>query len=1307
MNEPQAPSTIPADQATQKISPWSHGPVAAEQPQEVAPHLLDHPHSSDDDAEVRAGLEAWAEQMEIYTGPDAMLDFNEVDYVHIDLTDANSSGVAQMFMGRKTRLSTILRDKDKREAGMVAARALRTKIFELSVEHGLDAGYFVAGTASWLSHDVREDGMVSEKRFIAPILMAPLSITPHPNGDDFEVKLTGAAQLNPAMVRQIKKEYGVDLGTMDVAQLANSMRKLDPEPVIERMRISTAGVPGMTIRSNYFISTFADLKESTGELPATAHTDLVREVARLKLNPLEKPFVAPIQNTREPVDTRDLSSDLLIFDADSAQQEVIDLANLGHSFTVTCAPGTDQLRTAINVAASLMNEGKSVLMVGEKRSTLADVRELVEQAGLDDLCFDVLSEKDDEANRNEFIQAVIRNENSAVPNLSKTFTELEETRAKLRGHTQSLRFTESRWGCSVYETLQTLAALTAQHPAPSTHVRLDRSTMDALTQRSATAQKLQRLAQLGGFDPSTRTSAWHRAKLVNTDETAAAHELAQNLSESLASLRAKMRLMADEAGIQEGATMEQWNAQLDLCERIADTLTRFRPDIFDRPVTDLIAATATGSWRREHGVDMSSMQRSRLRKVAKEYILPGVSIGDVHEQLFVVQSQREEWMRWVTDQRVPTVPNNLGELQAAYLRLQEEFVGLAIVLEDSPQGTDFNKTELSVLENRLAALINEEKLLHTLPERVDLLTELQDAGLTELLRDIYERQVPEDALAAELELAWWQTALEMMLQSHEIEILDGATLRDLETTFRRADYSFVSSGSARLHSNLAKLWKQRIESDEHGAAYLRSQLRSHRFELMQLLEQAGAMATSLLPLWLTSPFALSRSVPTTMRFDAVILLDAESTPLAANLPALTRAEQVIALGDPHSGFPTPFMVSAVTRNLPAPKQQSMVSTFDALSQTLPSRSLAMVNKALDRALFTYLNEHFYENKLISYPWGEDITDGAQALTIEVVKTEGKISDNANLDSPSPEVQRAAELVIEHAYHTPQQSLAVVTATPRHAQRIAAAVRDLLIQYPQFASFFAPGEEPFRVVDLTRAVDIERDVIIFALGAGKTSRGASHHFGALSERGGRQKFVLALTRARHLTRMLTCLTPEDLDPQRLEQGAFDIYRLLLAYRKDRDAKAAQALTAPITDKLPVNEFLRHDDLDAIDMGDWLLSDLVRRLGAQGVTLHEVDNNVMSLVLTGDNESLVAGAVASPRARKQTGEVTTRRVPLAVISDGTDAYAKMSVRERTRLLPELLARTGWNHMTGWTIEVFTDPETVVKRMSRYVGVEHEGK
>ena len=248
-------------------------------PEALPPHLDPASHSFD----PAAGLERWAEQMDIYTGPDAMLNFNRVDYVHIDLTAANPSGLAQLLAGRKTRLSTILREKSLLEEGMRAARTLRTKIYELSTDHGLDSGYFVAGTASWLSRSTREHTVSYEKRFIAPILMAPLSITPHPSSDDYELRLAGAARLNPAMVRQIKQEYDIDLGTMDVAQLANSMSRLDPEPVIERMRATTGNIPGMAIESRFFISTFADLKESMGELPHTAHTPLVRDIAALKV----------------------------------------------------------------------------------------------------------------------------------------------------------------------------------------------------------------------------------------------------------------------------------------------------------------------------------------------------------------------------------------------------------------------------------------------------------------------------------------------------------------------------------------------------------------------------------------------------------------------------------------------------------------------------------------------------------------------------------------------------------------------------------------------------------------------------------------------------------------------------------------------------------------------------------------------------------------------------------------------------------------------------------------------------------------
>ena len=56
---------------------------------------------------------------------------------------------------------------------------------------------------------------------------------------------------------------------------------------------------------------------------------------------------------------------MLVVDADASGQDIVDLAHLGHSLAVTTAPGTDQLGTAANIAAALIHQGKSVLVVGE------------------------------------------------------------------------------------------------------------------------------------------------------------------------------------------------------------------------------------------------------------------------------------------------------------------------------------------------------------------------------------------------------------------------------------------------------------------------------------------------------------------------------------------------------------------------------------------------------------------------------------------------------------------------------------------------------------------------------------------------------------------------------------------------------------------------------------------------------------------------------------------------------------------------------------------------------------------------------
>jgi hypothetical protein len=61
------------------------------------------------------------------------------------------------------------------------------------------------------------------------------------------------------------------------------------------------------------------------------------------------------------------------------------------------------------------------------------------------------------------------------------------------------------------------------------------------------------------------------------------------------------------------------------------------------------------------------------------------------------------------------------------------------------------------------------------------------------------------------------------------------------------------------------------------------------------------------------------------------------------------------------------------------------------------------------------------------------------------------------------------------------------------------------------------------------------------------------------------------------------------------------------------------------------------------------------------------------------------------------------PVAIESDGTERYRRMSVRERSRLRPQLLERMGWRYMPLWTIEVFTDPSACADRIGGYLGLE----
>ncbi|MBX7557540.1 hypothetical protein K1Y78_59180, partial [Streptomyces sp. tea 10] len=368
---------------------------------------------------------------------------------------------------------------------------------------------------------------------MAEVLLAPVTVKLRPDHKDFELHIVGPAHLNPALVRRLREDHGVELATAEMSRLAYGTRKLDPAPVLETLRQLAAHVPGMHVEHELLVSTFADLHERPADEHVVAHTQLIEDLARLKNPEVGKlPVVRPLTDQAPGLDERDPAQELLLTDLDANQQEIVDLAEQGESFVVATPVGTAAVDTVVSTVGALVHRGRSVLVLGESRTTLAWNR-----TGLDSLVLPLGSHlsPDDVAER--LVRAVARNERAEQPQLEQHLDALQRSREQLRVHEESLHALRPRWQASPYEAMQALAELTARTPGPQTAVRFRRSVLDAVSHRSEVQRQLQRAATLGAFDAAALASPWHGARLVNDDEAREAHDLAKSLLLELTTLK--------------------------------------------------------------------------------------------------------------------------------------------------------------------------------------------------------------------------------------------------------------------------------------------------------------------------------------------------------------------------------------------------------------------------------------------------------------------------------------------------------------------------------------------------------------------------------------------------------------------------------------------------------------------------------------------------------------------------------------------------------------------------------------------------
>lgn len=1178
----------------------------------------------------------WRAELARLGGRNSLLHVDDSPRSRVELSTTHPGGLAQFITGKTTLLSSLIRDEIALRTAKIAAAAVAARSLDLATARGIDAVHLGIGLAEW-SHD--------GEHFRAPILLRPLAI--RRRGRDFELKLRGRATLNPAFARVLHDQFQVTLDAEGFAALADADGSFKPNAVIDRLRGLTSHIEDFQVSPRLIVSTFAEVASA---LVADADQLDHPVLDALAGNETAMSMLADAHTSVASVgaDERTPQTDALLLDADAEQENVIAQIAAGNSLVVKTLPGTGGTQTIVNAIGALIAQNRRVLVVSPRRASLQSIAQRFGEIGLGGVAVSPGSL------RRDLIRSISRNEKVRPPSVDEVDDALARLRSVLLDYRGALTRRDEALGVTVLDCVAELSRLALLPEPPSTTARLSRHAIERLaSDRRRAAEIMATAAELGEFKYGPGDSPWYGAQFANGDDALRAHAVAQRLdAESLPRLLERAERLLAHTHLRPFQSIAELGIYLRLLVDLRDTLDKFVPMVFDRSLTELIAATAP----RKDFPEMTGGNRRRLRKLALEYVRPGVRIGDLHGALVRIQQQRVLWHRYVAEGAMPEVPVGLSEVQVAYQEVAQDLAALDVPLGLTERETQLESRPIAELTSRISALAAESDVLHNLQERTALTGALRELDLAPLIEDLARRHVPEDRVALELELAWWTSALQSLLASDRALLAaNTSVIERLEADFRLVDEAHVAGSAQVLAWQLAETWRIGIVDWPDEAAGLKRLLSRPEVTSFDLQTTAPHLARPIAPVWLASPYEVTDIVDT-VPFDAVFLVDAGALTVAESIAAIRRGKHVVAFGDPVTQTPSPFSIAV---GEPAEPEYDVdvlhaSSALARLSELVPTLTLTRSYRPGGEDLAELVNRRFYGGRIQSLPWAGSFL-GHPSISIEYVADGHGMPDpdSGAVESPEAEVDRVVSLVLDHAARKPHESLMVITASEKHAVRVMQAVLAALVDRPDLAEYLIGDRaEPFAVSTIAQAAAQSRDRVIFSIGYGRTPHGrVLSDFGALGEPGGDRLLAVAMTRARRAMTIVSSFRSDDLDDGRVAHGAIALAEILAEV-------GARQVEEPVPDD-----------------SDPMLVDLARRLEARGLRVALGHRGKLGLVAA-------RGGMC-----------------LAIETDAV--LLESSLRESLRLRPEILRRLGWHYLRVNVFDLFADPEQVAARVDTILG------
>ena len=841
----------------------------------------------------------------------------------------------------------------------------------------------------------------------------------------------------------------------------------------------------------------------------------------------------------------------------------------------------------------------------------------------------------------------------------------------------ALHAVRAPWGVSAHEAQEALVELGTRTPPPTCHVRLGSRDLAGMS-RTRAVELGRRLRDAAGLGAWTRDGddPWFGARILSGDDASRALDITTRHSTSgLDDAARQLNRILSESHVPEANSLEDWKSAFATMSSVRETLEVFRPEVFDIPLKEHIAATATRDWREARDVEMGWLDRWKIRRQTKRLLRPGRPPANLHEELVVgeraaralVRARRRRW----TARDLTAPRRGAGAARRAHGRPR---VARRRGCRSGPTAQTLTSLPLRDLRDRLAALASRPDRIAVLPQVTTALDELRAAGLGPVVDDLAARGVPTDRSRPRSSTSGGpRSRQEITVRDPAYGAHDGEGLRRDVAEFAEADRAHLAATVARVRAAVARNVREVLADHPAHEALVRAEAgkaRRHR-PLRDLMPQAATTLTAIKPCWAMSPLVVASTLPPGRWFDVVIFDEASQVQPAQAISAISRARQVVVAGDERQLPPTNFFTvvsddepdagAADRRDADRGLRVGARRAGRRPADPQPHLALPQPRRAPHRLRQRRRCTTGVSRPSPARPSSSAVTfepvDGQAVVqpgvdTIETTDGRSAASSSSSSSTPAP---------------GPTESLGVIALGIKHADRLEEALRRRPAHGARRSppSSTTPRDERFFVKNLERVQGDERDAIILSIGYGKTPHGrVLHRFGPLNIEGGERRLNVAITRARCRMTVVSALRAVDLDPSRLKARGALMLRDFLAYAEGRRRAPA---TRTRSSRPPPSRATRC-----------------------------ATTSRSACAATGSPSTRTTAPRATASTSRSRTPTTVAVALIAVETDGERYAALRSTRDRDRLRPEQLARLGWVHERVWSTDVFRDPAREIARI-----------